>query len=105
MTDEIMTLEEVARYLKLKPQTVYKWAQEGQIPGAKLGKEWRFRRSILDEWIDTSILLSKGGLDLLVRTGQAAIQKQGLTPAEFEQLLSDSMSTPSPASPPSAPPA
>ncbi|MBI4660866.1 MAG: helix-turn-helix domain-containing protein [Verrucomicrobia bacterium] len=37
--DEIMTLEEVAKYLKLKPQTVYKWAQENQIPGAKLGKE------------------------------------------------------------------
>ncbi len=46
---DIMTLEEVAKYLKLQPQTVYKWAQEGQIPGAKLGKEWRFRRRILDE--------------------------------------------------------
>ena len=54
--DEIMTVEDVARYLKLKPQTVYKWAQEGQIPGAKLGKEWRFRRRIIDEWIDSAIL-------------------------------------------------
>ena len=57
--DEIMTVEEVAKYLKLKPQTVYKWAQEGQIPGTKLGKEWRFRKRLLDEWIDTSITLSK----------------------------------------------
>lgn len=93
--DEIMTLEEVARYLKLKPQTVYKWAQEGQIPGAKLGKEWRFRRSILDEWIDSSILLSKGGMELLVRSGQVAVQNQGLSPDELEQLLNDSLSTPS----------
>ncbi len=93
--DEIMTLEEVARYLKLKPQTVYKWAQEGQIPGAKLGKEWRFRRSILDEWIDASILLSKGGMELLVRSGQVAVQNQGLSPDELEQLLNDSLSTPS----------
>jgi excisionase family DNA binding protein len=97
--DEIMTLEEVARYLKLKPQTVYKWAQEGQIPGAKLGKEWRFRRSILDEWIDSSIVLSKGGLDLLVRSGQAAIQKQGLTAAELDALLDESMTAPSSPSP------
>ena len=59
--DEIMTVEEVAKYLKLKPQTVYKWAQEGQLPGAKLGKEWRFRRRMIDEWIDATILLSKGG--------------------------------------------
>jgi hypothetical protein len=37
-----MTLEEVASYLKLKPQTIYTWAQD---------KEWRFKKSIIDEWI------------------------------------------------------
>jgi excisionase family DNA binding protein len=45
-----MTLEEVASYLKLKPQTIYTWAQEKKIPAAKLGKEWRFKKSIIDEW-------------------------------------------------------
>ena len=47
---DIMTLEEVAAYLRLKPQTIYTWAQEKKIPAAKLGKEWRFRRSLIDEW-------------------------------------------------------
>ena len=50
MENDIMTLEEVAEYLKLKPQTIYTWAQEKKIPAAKIGKEWRFRRSIIDEW-------------------------------------------------------
>jgi len=50
MTSDIMTLEEVATYLRLKPQTIYTWAQEKKIPAAKLGKEWRFRKSIIDEW-------------------------------------------------------
>ena len=50
MENDIMTLEEVASYLRLKPQTIYTWAQEGRIPGAKLGKEWRFKKSIIDEW-------------------------------------------------------
>ncbi len=45
-----MTLEEVAAYLKVKPQTIYTWAQEKRIPAAKLGKEWRFKKSIIDEW-------------------------------------------------------
>jgi excisionase family DNA binding protein len=45
-----MTLEEVAAYLKVKPQTIYTWAQEKKIPAAKLGKEWRFRKSLIDEW-------------------------------------------------------
>ena len=48
--DEIMTLEEVAEYLRLKPQTIYIWAQEKKIPAAKLGNQWRFKKSIIDEW-------------------------------------------------------
>ena len=50
MKTDIMTLEEVAAYLKVKPQTIYIWAQEKKIPAAKLGKEWRFKKSIIDEW-------------------------------------------------------
>ena len=53
--DEIMTLEEVAKYLKLKPQTIYTWAQNNKIPAAKLGKEWRFRRSVIDKWFNKHI--------------------------------------------------
>ncbi|MDW3648123.1 MAG: helix-turn-helix domain-containing protein [Bacteroidia bacterium] len=53
--DEIMNIEEVAKYLKLKPQTIYSWAQQGKIPAAKLGKEWRFRRSLIDMWFNQHI--------------------------------------------------
>lgn len=47
---EIMTVEDVAKYLKMKPQTIYGWAQKGKIPAAKIGKEWRFRRDLIDAW-------------------------------------------------------
>ncbi|MCX6321777.1 MAG: helix-turn-helix domain-containing protein [Bacteroidia bacterium] len=53
--EDIMTLEEVAKYLKLKPQTIYTWAQDGKIPAAKLGKEWRFKKSIIDRWFNQHI--------------------------------------------------
>ncbi len=53
--NEIMTLEEVASYLRLKPQTIYTWAQEKRIPAAKLGKEWRFKKSIIDAWFEDHI--------------------------------------------------
>ena len=62
---EILTLEEVAAYLRLTPQTIYKWAQEKRIPAVKLGKEWRFRRSILDRWIDAQILSAGSGFEYL----------------------------------------
>lgn len=58
--DEMLTIEDVAAYLKLKPQTIYKWAQTGKIPGAKFGKEWRFRRSAIEQWIDHQISSQAG---------------------------------------------
>jgi PTS system nitrogen regulatory IIA component len=62
---DILTLEEVAQYLRLKPQTIYKWAQERRIPAVKLGKEWRFRKSILDRWLDERILSEESGFSHL----------------------------------------
>ena len=62
---EILTLEEVAHYLRLKPQTIYKWVQEKRIPAVKLGKEWRFRRSILDRWLDEQMLNAESGFSHL----------------------------------------
>ena len=89
--DEIMTLEEVAKYLKLQPQTVYKWAQEGQIPAAKLGREWRFRREILDEWVNNSIVLSKGGFNFLLEASERAVLQRGLSKEELETVLMEAM--------------
>jgi excisionase family DNA binding protein len=64
---EILTLEEVATYLRLTPQTIYKWAQEKRIPAAKLGKEWRFRKSIIDRWLDEQIFSPDSGFAHLKR--------------------------------------
>jgi len=50
-----MTIEEVAKYLKMKPQTIYTWAQTGKIPAAKIGKEWRFRRDLIEAWFEGHI--------------------------------------------------
>lgn len=53
--DEILTLDEVAIYLKAGKRTVYRLAQNGELPAFKLGGTWRFRRWELDEWIAASI--------------------------------------------------
>ncbi len=52
MTDEILTLKEVAEYLKLAEKTAYRLAAEGKLPGFKVGGSWRFRRSDIEEWIN-----------------------------------------------------
>jgi excisionase family DNA binding protein len=56
---EILTLDEVALYLKAGKRTVYRLVQQGEIPGFKLGGTWRFRRAELDRWIAAGIRKKK----------------------------------------------
>ena len=49
--EAVMTLEELAEYLKLPKSTLYKLVQEGRIPGQKLGKQWRFSRQAIEKWL------------------------------------------------------
>ena len=48
----ILTVDELAEYLKIPKSTLYKLAQEGKIPGQKVGRHWRFRRESIDRWLD-----------------------------------------------------
>ncbi len=52
MESDIMTIKEVAEYLKVKENTAYKLAAEGKIPGFKVGGSWRFKRNEIEKWID-----------------------------------------------------
>ncbi len=47
----LMTLPEVARYLRLSVQTLYKMVQQGRIPALKAGARWRFRMAEVDAWM------------------------------------------------------
>ena len=53
--DEMLTIDEVAAYLKAGKRTVYRLAASGKLPAFKLGGTWRFRRGDLDKWIASSI--------------------------------------------------
>jgi excisionase family DNA binding protein len=52
MNNDILTIKEVAEYLKLTEKTSYRLAAEGKIPGFKVGGSWRFKRSEIEAWID-----------------------------------------------------
>ncbi len=50
--DQIMTIEQVARYLSLHELTVRRLAREGEIPAFKVGRQWRVKKDLLDRWIE-----------------------------------------------------
>lgn len=52
MAEEILTLKEVAAYLKLAEKTAYKLAAEGKLPGFKVGGSWRFKQMDIEKWIE-----------------------------------------------------
>jgi excisionase family DNA binding protein len=51
MDSDILTVRELAEYLKIKEKTAYRLAAEGKIPGFKVGGSWRFRRQDIESWI------------------------------------------------------
>lgn len=51
MSDTILTIKDVAEYLKVNERTIYRLAASGELPGFKVGNSWRFKQSKLEEYI------------------------------------------------------
>lgn len=49
-----MTIDELSAYIKVAKSTLYKLAQEGKVPGQKVGKHWRFHKAAVDRWLEGS---------------------------------------------------
>ena len=63
-TDEVLTLEELAAYLKVSETTAYTLVRSGEIPGRKVGREWRFLKARVTHW-----LMQAGTEDDMEKTG------------------------------------
>ncbi|MDR2445255.1 MAG: PTS sugar transporter subunit IIA [Spirochaetaceae bacterium] len=59
MTEDILTIEEVAKYLRVSERTVYDWAQKGEIPAGKIGTVWRFKKESIERWVNERLSASK----------------------------------------------
>jgi len=50
--EEILKVKDLAKYLKMDEHTVYRLARKGILPAVKIGGEWRFRKDLVDRWIE-----------------------------------------------------
>jgi len=50
--EEYLTAKQVGKYLQVKPLTVYQWARTNKIPAFKIGRIWRFKRVVIDNFLE-----------------------------------------------------
>jgi len=53
---QVLTLEEVSAYLRIPASTIYKLSREGSLPAQKIGRNWRFHKDVLDDWLKGKLL-------------------------------------------------
>lgn len=79
MMPDVLTLDEVANYLRLPKETIERQAQHGQLPGKKIEDSWRFLKAAIDDW-----LRSHDGRDVLLYQAGALADDAFLTPLRAE---------------------
>jgi excisionase family DNA binding protein len=78
ITKEVLTAEDLARYLGFNRNWIYRQAEAGELPGVKLGKSWRFKRSVIDRWLEERIL-SKPKAEVEAKV-KARVEEEELPP-------------------------
>ena len=78
MTDSLMTVEDVAKYLKVEESTIYTWANQEKIPAIKISHFWRFKKGSIDQWLE------EGSLH---KTKGKRMEKNRKTVGEIESIL------------------
>lgn len=51
LNENYISIEDAALFLNIKPVTLRKWIKEKSVPAHKIGKQWKFKRSELEEWV------------------------------------------------------
>jgi excisionase family DNA binding protein len=54
--DRLLTLRELAAFLSINERTLHKLVSDGEVPGVKIGNQWRFRKAMIDAWLDDQML-------------------------------------------------
>jgi excisionase family DNA binding protein len=83
----VMTTKELAEYIKLNEKTVIKLAQNGQIPGVKIGNQWRFHLSAIDAYLQEKIVHAPDTeLDMIINTSPDLVPLSRLTNHDLFEL-------------------
>ena len=80
-----LSIEEVARYFDVTPKTVYRLAQRGELPGFKIGGQWRFSLPLLERWVADRVTIAGRKAQGALPMGTSATSREGLQGAHEDR--------------------
>lgn len=88
MINEVMTAEQLAKYLQLDEQTVYRKARVGQIPAVRIGKILRFKKDVIDGWLRlSSFKWTSGKREELRNWGESFAKAEGIKEEDIQKAI------------------
>lgn len=104
MPKEVMTATDLAEYLGFSKNWIYRKAEAGEIPATKFGNRWRFKKSVIDKWVEKRLrgaelikgnLAQAAGLEGRLAEGLRLIQASqgGVTSADYAAKFEISLAT------------
>ena len=86
---KVLTVNELADYLRVHRSTIYRLLKKGQLPGFKIGSDWRFNVEVIDEWRSEAggwAPRRGGGRGNRALATRATLDLEGFSALKFEQL-------------------
>jgi excisionase family DNA binding protein len=75
---EVMNIRQASQYLGVSTDTLYKYVYEEKIPAFKLGNRWKFKKTILDSWMERKSMMGEGKGKKRPKTARAAAAAAGV---------------------------
>lgn len=85
----LMTVEELAKYLKIKPDTIYKKVRRGELPAVKLGKLLRFPKELIDQWIIEQAQTTAKAKELITEVNKRARAASKVINTDVSEIIED----------------
>lgn len=63
MEDRWITVEDICKYLNVRNETIYKWIEQRDMPGHRVGRRWMFKLNEVDDWVRSGGAADKAGKD------------------------------------------
>ncbi|MBI3912761.1 MAG: helix-turn-helix domain-containing protein [Chloroflexi bacterium] len=88
MIPDVLTLQQLAAYLQLPKNQVQRQVANGEIPAARIGRTWRVRKSLIDQWLDKQSSFTPQTFDRMVVEVRQGMRRAGIrTQSDADRLL------------------